>query len=110
MADAEYRPNQRGWDAVALSPQILAACVAEAERGMAYAITIAPRSDDGDGKPYADSFEVQAVVVRFRQGPRVAARLLNDAPHAAAVEFGNRQTPRAQRVLGRTAAYLGGGG
>lgn len=109
MAGAEYRPDRAGWDAVALSPQILAACMAEAERGKVYAVSIAPRSGDEQGRPYAESFEVEATTVDFGRGPRrVAAELRNTAPHAAAVEFGNRRTPRAQRVLGRTAAYLGG--
>lgn len=110
MADiaARYEPSDVGWAKIALSPSLLHACIAEAERGKAFAIGISPRSGDGDGVPYADSFDVTPIVTSaFRRGPRVAAVLHNDAPHAAAVEFGNRRTPRPHRVLGRTAAYLG---
>lgn len=106
---ANYEPNEAGFKKMAVSPDILDACLAEAARGKAFAIGISPRSGDGEGRAYADSFDVEAEIVHgFRGGPRAAAVLVNDAPHAAAVEFGNKQTPRPQRVLGRTAAYLGG--
>ena len=106
MADANYEPNEAGWAKIAMSPDILDACVAEAKKGQAFAEGIAPRSGDGDGVPYADSFDVvPAVTTAFRRGPRVTAFLFNDAPHAAAVEFGNKNR-RAQRVLGRTAQHL----
>lgn len=110
MADVRvnYEPPKAGWAKVALSPDILDACIAEAERGKAFAEGIAPRSGDGVGEPYADQFHVQpTTTLVFRRGPRVAAVLYNDSGHAAAVEFGNKRVPRAQRVLGRTAAYLG---
>lgn len=105
MADAVYRPSKAGWDAIALSPQIQAACVAEAERGKPFAQSISPvRSGE-----YKSRFRVEPATVAFRRGPRVAARLVNDAKHAAAVEFGNRRGGPA-RVLGKTAAFLGGSG
>lgn len=107
MADARYVPNKAGWDKIAMSPELLEACMAEARKGKRFAEAIAPRSGDERGKPYADSFDVEATVVTWRRGPRVAAQLVNDAPHAAAVEWGNTQTPEPHRVLGRTAAYLG---
>ncbi len=108
--DVDVRLNMAGWNALAMSPDILAACIKEAEKGKAFAISISPRSSRPRGKPYADSFDVvPSVNTSFRNGPRrrVCAFLFNDAPHAAAVEFGNRQTPQPHRVLGRTAAFLG---
>jgi hypothetical protein len=107
---ADYEPSKAGWQEIAMSPQIQAACLAEARRGMAFAVGISPRSEDGDGKPYADSFEVEPMVThQFRGGPRVGARLRNRAGHAAAVEFGNTRMRRPHRVLARVAAFLGAG-
>lgn len=121
---AIYEPSEAGWAKIQLSPQILAACVAEAERGKVFAQGISPRSTDEERsqfadrfddpsiltrKAYADSFDVQPGITNDFREPRVAARLVNEADHAAAVEFGNRVTPKAHRVLGRTAAYLGDG-
>lgn len=105
MADvtARYEPSKSGWAAISLSPAILKACVAEANRGRVFAKAIAPR-DSGE---YQQSFDVDAETVMFALGPRVAATLSNTAGHAAAVEWGNRRTPHPHRVLGRTAAFLG---
>lgn len=108
MADARYEPSARGFAEMSMSPDILDACMAEAARGKAFAVGISPRSGDDEGRPYADSFDVEATVVHyFRRGPRVAARLINNAPHAAAVEFGNKRMRKPHRVIGRTAAFLG---
>lgn len=108
---AEYRPSRAGWKAVAMSPQIQAACVAVAEEGKVYAQSISPVSGDGVGQPYAESFEVEPTVVvgDFDFNPRVGAVLRNTAPHAAAVEWGNQRRPDADRVMGRTEAHLTGG-
>ena len=106
--DVRYEPNEAGFKKMALSPDILDACIAEAERGKAFAEAIAPRSGDDEGEPYADSFDVTPTTTRvFRGSPRVAAVLSNDVPHAAAIEFGNAHVKKPHRVFGRTAAYLG---
>ena len=106
MADARYEPS--GWDKIVMSPDILDACVAEAKKGQAFAEGISPRSGDQRGKPYADSFDVETGTTDvFRGGPRVVARLINDAPHSPAVEWGNKRMRKPHRVLGRTAAFLG---
>ena len=109
---ARYRPSRVGWNAIAMSPQIQAACVAVAYEGKAYAQSISPSSGGQDGVPYAGSLEVETITVvgAFDFNPRVGARLRNTAPHAAAVEYGNRQRPTADRVLGRTEDFLTGGG
>lgn len=105
---AKYERNPGGWAEIIMSPDILDACLAEAKRGKVYAISISPRSGDGKGKPFADSFSaIPSVTHDFRGGPRVMAYLMNDSDHSAAVEFGNKHS-RPHRILGRTAAYLGG--
>lgn len=110
MADVSYEPSKAGWAEIAMSPEMLAACVREAERGMAFAVGISPRSGDDDGDDYVDAFDVHGGVAHeFRRGPRVRAVLVNGSGHAAAVEYGNKRQPDAHRVIGRTAAYLGGG-
>lgn len=99
--------NRDGFRALALGPQVRAMVLAEAERAKVYARSISPRSGDEQGVPYADSFDVSAVTVLLRRGPRAGARLTNAAPHAAAVEWGNRSTRgRGHRVLGRTLAAM----
>lgn len=109
MDDVKYEPSKAGFAAMMMSPKLLAICVAEAERGKAFAEIVSPRSNDGRGRPYADSFDVQPITTTaFRGGPRVGAELSNDAPHAAAVEFGNAHVRRPHRVIGRTAAFLAG--
>jgi hypothetical protein len=107
MADANYEPSETGWAAIAMSPDILDACVTEAKRGRAFGEAIAPRSGDNEGTPYAESFDVvPGVTHAFRRGPRVLATLYNDAPHSPAVEWGNKRMPRPHRVFGRIAAFL----
>lgn len=115
-----YEPDRVGWNQIASGPDVLAACLAEAERGATFARSISPRSSEAtraafgarfgprDGARYADSFVVEATTVTFRgTPPRAAARITNTAPHAAAVEFGNKATPRGRHILARTAAFLG---
>lgn len=105
----KIRPNSnyewftQAWDRIALSQEILDACLSEAERGRSWAEGEAPV----DSGRYASSFMVEAVTVSFGSyGPRVAAELSNEAPYAAAVEFGNAKA-EPQRILSRTAEYLG---
>ena len=108
----QYLPSKAGWDAIAMSPEIQAACMAVAAEGKAFAESISPRSDDDEGTPYAESFEVnpKAITEGFRFNPRVGAELRNTAPHSPAVEWGNKQRPSADRVIGRTEDFLTGGG
>lgn len=104
MSSATYVPDESGFRALAVGPELLAACMAVAERGRAYAEVIsAPFSDTGE---YAGSFDVQPAVTVVNRLPRASARLENTAPHAAAVEWGNENVPNPHRPLGRTLDHL----
>lgn len=112
--DVEYTPDNAGWAQIRNSPEILAACVAEAHRAQAIAEALSePFTDTGD---YASSFRVVPTTVVFTgtgvsNGPRAAARLENTSGHAAAVEWKNSVNGRVpHRVLGRTLEQLGGAG
>lgn len=105
-----YRPSDTGWAKIANSSEMQALTRRVAERGKQYAQSISPESGDGVDVPYKESFEVETVTVKDfgRKGStRAGAVLRNTARHAAAVEWGNKHTPKAQRVFGRTLDYLG---
>lgn len=104
-----YRSNRKGWDAIALGPEMQKLTSEVAEKAKAHARSIAPESNDGRGVPYKDSFDVEQIVVKeFGRGVRAGARLINTAQHAAAVEWGNKRTKgQGHRVLGRTLDFLG---
>lgn len=71
-----------------------------------YAERISPRSKR-QHQHYADSFVVVPGTAWIAAMRRVAARLWNTAPHAAAVEWGNGSTnSRGHRVLGKTLDHL----
>lgn len=102
-----YQGSLRDFAEIAMSRQILAACLEIAyEEALPYAIMISPR----DEYTYIRSFEVKPTTVVVRGMRRVAARLINTSPHAALVEWGGkrgggrfsgRYRP-AQHILGRT--------
>lgn len=94
-----------------MSPKLLEAVMSVAQdRALPYAVSISPRSTRVH-RHYQDSFVVipgTEVIARLR---RVAARLWNMAPHAAAVEWGNEHTGgHGQKVLQRTLEHLTGTG
>ncbi len=103
---ARFELDRKGIAACAMGPElrtvVLTFAGAEAKP---YAVSISPRSDR-EHKHYADSFTVVPGAVMIRGMRRVAAHLINDAPHAAAVEWGNAKTPNGHRVLGRTIDHL----
>jgi hypothetical protein len=99
---------------LALSDDLRDACRAVViARALPQAIRLSPRDrvNDSDGTlPYVASWrvvETTDVLVGMR---RTAVRLINTAPHAAAVEWVNPDTGRGHgyHVLGRTLAYLDG--
>lgn len=73
-----------------------------------YARSISPRSDRNDPGHvhYQDSFHVVPGAVMIRAMRRVAALLINNAPHATTVEWGNNRVVSGHRVLGRTLDHL----
>lgn len=109
-----YEWDEADWDRIATSAGIVDACVSEAEEGLLYADAIAPERT-GD---YRSHWKVEPTTVRLpKYGIRGAAELSNDSGHAVSLEFGTAPRVdedsthpgmRAQRILGETAAYLGG--
>jgi hypothetical protein len=96
-----YVPDRAGTNELMTSPKMLAGMVAAAEKGRAFAESISPRATG----EYARSFTIEST---RRGGPsrdRAEARLVNTAPHAAAVEWVNNG---GERVLGRTVDFIEG--
>lgn len=104
MASVRYVPDEGGTRAIAVGPELQAACLAVAEEGKGYAETLAQQfRDTGE---YAESFHVAPMSLVIGRLPRAGARLENTSDHAAAVEWGNANVPNPHRVLGRTHDYL----
>lgn len=109
-----FRPNWKGWAAMANGPEARAIVRAEAERAMAIAKGLAAEFTDltdDDKKHYIDSFSIEETTVgpeeHFKR-PRAAARLVNDSDHAVAIEFGNKHVKRPHRTLRKTLDAMGG--
>ncbi|WP_406324125.1 hypothetical protein [Streptomyces niveus] len=98
---SRYTGRYTGLGKIINMPGMQARCIAAAEEMKAVAEAISPvgdpRVDDHAGQ-YKASFVVvphtKNVPWRGRPKMRDGARLLNTAPHAAAVEFGNGKVPR----------------
>jgi hypothetical protein len=109
-----YVPNARGWAEIAQSPELRRALTEVGEKAKAYAESISPYDPTPDDEGhYRDSFRLEPGEVSFRGIPRAMIRLYNDAPYAAAVEWGyegRAAEPRidAHHVLGRTLAWVDG--
>jgi hypothetical protein len=102
----DFKPNQRGWSAMANGPEAQRVVLDVAEHGRRWAETEAARfSPSGESPPdetYLASFEVVPGLAIVRNRPRVAGVLRNTSPHAAAVEWGNESTNgNGHRVLTR---------
>lgn len=81
------------WKRIKTSSGIANAVESSAEQAMGHARSISPVVSG----EYRDSFRVEELVER----DRAIARLVNDADHAAAVEWGQQR-----HVLGRTADWI----
>jgi acyl-homoserine lactone acylase PvdQ len=103
-----FELNRRDMARYAVGDEVKSVVTEVAEtRAKPYAISISPRSNR-QHLHYADAFVVDnshtVVIAALR---RASARLVNTAGHAAAVEWGNRQTRgEGHRVLGRTLEHL----
>lgn len=92
-----YQGSLRDWAEIAMSPKILAICLEIAyEDALPYAIAFSPHGDDD---LYVRSWKVEPNTVMVAGMNRVAARLINMAPHSALVEWGGR--PGGGRFEGR---------
>ncbi len=112
-----FKLNRRGVQGVALSWEVGQACHDWAShKAKPYAIRISPRTKKTDKKHYADSFEVRRVLIGAPPVEKIIGRppmvragaiLINTAPYAAAVEYGEKRAHHQQkshRVLGKTLA------
>lgn len=100
-----YRMDNKSFGRFILSDQAMKptmkvgrAMVREMER-------TSPRSGDGRGKPYADSFVLSAkpegIVAGKYQNRRVAVTVGNTAPHAPGIEYGVHSPPKGPPRPGR---------
>jgi hypothetical protein len=102
----DFELDRQGIAEIAVGPELRNACHdVVAHKALPYAISISPRSL-AEHQHYQDSFIVQDLLV-FGIPPehpmtRVGTRLLNVVDHAAAVEWGNRRTPRGHHILRET--------
>lgn len=111
-----FKLDRDGIRKIALGPELRSACHDVVEsKALPYAIGISPVSDRRRAQHYIFSFQVHDVLTgmlapeNIGHPPmlRVGARLINTAPHAAAVEWGTAKNGgRGHRVLGRTLDYL----
>lgn len=105
MPRSSFKASYKGIGQMLNSDFIQDAMVDRAEQVKAYAISISPQGDTGR---YRESFKIYRNRVLASGGIRAIARLYNEAPYAAAVEYGTRRKPRGERILGKAvAAVLG---
>jgi predicted transcriptional regulator len=101
-----YRPNNSSFQKLMLSDGVRDVVEKEAHRMAAYLAGIAPK----DSGQYATSFKVTTGVDAHprppESGPRAAAFLINDAPHAKFLEYGSRTVKDPPRLLTRLAAQM----
>lgn len=89
--------DRRGLRNIMKSDEVGDVCYDVARQVMSNAQALAP---DGPTGRYASSFSVSRISERMGGAERAGAQVVNDAPHAAAVEFGNRRVA-GQHVLTR---------
>jgi hypothetical protein len=93
-----FKASYRGIGELLRSPMMQAEMVRRAEKVKARAEATAPVGDK-DGGEYAASFKIESGV-KHGKTSRAYARIANTSDHAAAVEFGWKNTPR-YRTLGK---------
>lgn len=112
---ARYRPNHVSFGQFIMSEQAMKPTMQVAQAMKRTMRATAPRSSDRRGRPYADSFAVRAnwkgIVAGKYRNRRVAAKVINTAAHAPALEFGRdragwRQDP-PRRVMLRAGLVYG---
>ena len=104
MANTKFVPDRAGFRAMAVSGEVRAAVLAEAEKAKVIAEGLsAPITKTGE---YAGSFEVhtttQPLNTRFGEHEVAVGILENTSGHAAAVEWGSSHDRKPHRILGRT--------
>lgn len=97
-----YDADYKGIGEMLNAPWMVAEMVRRAEKGKAFAETIAPVDQTGPhpGR-YKAAFRVEGKVGGGTRHNRAAGRLINDAPEAVFVEYGTANNP-AHHVLLRS--------
>ena len=84
-----YKGSMRDFAEIAMSPRILAICLEVAtEEALPYAIAISPVGESGT---YIRSWRVRPTTTVVAGMRRVGAKLINEDPISALVEFGGRK-------------------
>jgi hypothetical protein len=91
-------PSAIAYRDMATGPELRAACVAVATKGMEYATSISPRSKQAK-EHYQDHFQVVEATVLWAGRPRAAARMENTVSWALLVE-------RKHHIFERTLDHL----
>lgn len=94
-----FQASYKGIGQMLNSDFIQDAMVDQAEKIRAYAISISPSGRTGK---YRESFVIYRNRGLHAGGIRAYARLYNEEPYAAAVEYGNRGR-KGQRILAKAA-------
>ena len=95
-----YEPNETAFGTFIMSEQMMKPVMSVARHLKRSMRARSPRSGDTRDKAYADSFEIRAIPLGVPAGKkrrrRVAARIVNTAEHAPALEFGLHEGTPAQ--------------
>lgn len=98
MGKITYKPSYTGLRALMNGPEMQAMLRQVAEKGVPFAQSVSP-ARTGE---YRGSFRVETRANGGVHGDRAEAKIINDSPHAARVEWQD-----GYHVLNRTAAALG---
>lgn len=107
----DFEMDPKGIAKIAMGGELKDAVRSIAEtKALPYAKSISPRSrrNEPGHIHYQDAFVVTPGSTVINQMRRVAARLWNMSPHAAAVEWGNAKNPDGRRILAKTLTHLDG--
>ncbi|MEV7013274.1 hypothetical protein [Streptosporangium sp. NPDC051022] len=101
MAKARFRANNKGIGAMLRSAKMEQEMISRARIIVSYAQADAPH-ESGE---YAESFTIDSgqssSPIQLGTGDRAWAKIRNDSPAAAPIEFGNRRVGEGKRILGR---------
>ena len=96
-----FKANRSGIRQIARSPEVLRLLEKRADRVRDAAVALAPV----ESGTYKRSFKTYSFLTQYGGFQRGMATVVNEAPYAAAVEFGNARR-RGEHVLARALAGL----
>lgn len=99
-----YKGSMKDFAEIAMSPRILAICLEVAyEEALPYAIAISPVGESGT---YIRSWKVHPTTTVVAGMRRVGAKLINEDPISALVEFGGRKGGGSYKGRYRPAQHI----